>query len=111
VADLEILAATIPAGQTVSVPVGTGFKTIVGLVMPAVWASGALTFRASADGVSFLPFVDITNAAVTISTPAAGTLITIDPKTFAAVNEFELVCATAPASNATIGIVVTTVAL
>jgi hypothetical protein len=43
-ADLEIIPVTIPAGQTVSAPVGIGVKTIVGLVMPAAWASGALPF-------------------------------------------------------------------
>jgi hypothetical protein len=35
--------------QTVSASAGIGFKTIVGFVMPSVWASGALTFRTSAD--------------------------------------------------------------
>jgi hypothetical protein len=90
-ADVEIINATIPAGATVSAPVGIGFKTVVGFVMPPVWASGALTFRASADGTTFLPCVDTTNTAITISAPAAGTFITIDPKLFAAVNELELV--------------------
>jgi hypothetical protein len=61
--------------------------------------------------VTFLPLVDITNAAVTISTPAAGTFISIDPKTFVGVNEFEIVCATAPAANAVIGLAVRTVSL
>jgi hypothetical protein len=61
VADLEILSCTISAGQTASAPVGIGVKTIVGLVVPPVWTSGALTFRASPDGVSFLPVVDTTN--------------------------------------------------
>jgi hypothetical protein len=60
VADLEIIPCTIPAGQTVSAPVGIGFKTVVGFVMPAVRTSGALTFRASPDcGASFLPFVAV----------------------------------------------------
>jgi hypothetical protein len=36
-ADLEIINATIAAGQTVSAPVGIGVKVIVGLVMPPVW--------------------------------------------------------------------------
>jgi hypothetical protein len=97
-ADLEIINAIIAAGTTISTPVGIGFKAIVGFVMPSVWASGALTFRVSPDGVSFLPYVDVNNAAITISTPAAGTFISIDPKTFAGVNELELVCATAPAN-------------
>jgi hypothetical protein len=79
-ADLEVIAATIVAGQTVSAPVGIGFKVIVGFAMPAVWASGALTFRISHDGVTFLPFVDTSNAAITIPTPAAGTFIGIDPQ-------------------------------
>jgi hypothetical protein len=39
---------------------------------PAVWTSGALTFRASPDGSSYLPFVDVNNAAITITAPAAG---------------------------------------
>ena len=39
-ADLEIFSATIAADQTVSAPVGIGFKTIVGFVIPAVWSSG-----------------------------------------------------------------------
>jgi hypothetical protein len=74
VSDLEVIPATIPAGQTVSAPVGIGFKTIVGFVMPAVWSSGALTFRARPDGSSYLPFVDVNNAAITIrgAPPAAG---------------------------------------
>jgi hypothetical protein len=36
-ADLEILPCTVPAGATVSAPVGIGFKVIVGFVMPPVW--------------------------------------------------------------------------
>jgi hypothetical protein len=110
-ADLEIINATIAAGQTVSAPVGVGYKTIVGFVMPSVWASGALTFRASPDGVSFLPFVDTSNAAITIATPAAGTFISVDPKLFACANLLELACATAPSAGSTIGVVVRSVAL
>jgi hypothetical protein len=72
VADLEILPCTISAGQTASAPVGIGVKTIVGLVVPPVWTSGALTFRASPDGVSFLPVVDTTNAPITIPATAVG---------------------------------------
>jgi hypothetical protein len=58
-ADLEIINAIIAAGTTISTPAGIGFKTIVGFVMPSVWASGALTFRVSPGGVSFLPYVDV----------------------------------------------------
>jgi hypothetical protein len=105
-AALEIIPATIAAGQTVSAPVSIGVKTVVGLAMPAVWSSGALTFRISPDGASFLPFVDTSNSAIAVSTPAAGTFIGVNPTLFAAVNEFEIVCATAPAGNAVIGVAV-----
>jgi hypothetical protein len=109
--DLEIINTKIAAGTTISAPVGIGFKVIVGLVMPSTWASGALTFRASPDGgVTFLPYVDINNAAISIPTPAAGTFININPTMFAGVNELELVCASAPAANATVGIAVRGVA-
>jgi hypothetical protein len=108
--DLEIINATIAAGQTVSAPVGIGFKVIVGFAMPPVWASGALTFRVSHDGVSFLPFVDMSNAAITIPTPAAGTFININPTMFAGVNELALVCASTPVANATVGIAIRGVA-
>jgi hypothetical protein len=109
--DLEVINATITAGQTVSAPAGIGFKVIVGFAMPPVWTSGALTFRGiSPTGASFLPLVDVNNAAITIPTPAANTLIGVDPKLFAGVNELELVCTTAPAANAVIGIAVRPVA-
>jgi hypothetical protein len=60
--------------------------------------------------VNFLPFVDMSNAAITIATPTAGTLISVDPKTFACVNLLELVCATAPSANAVVGVAVRSVA-
>jgi hypothetical protein len=108
-ADIELFNAVIAAGQTASAPVATGFKTIVGLAMPSVWASGALTFRVSTDGVDFLPFVDTSNAAITVATPSAGTFVGVSPQTFAGVNQFELVCATARAANAVIGVAVRTI--
>jgi hypothetical protein len=65
--DFETINTTIPAGQTTSAPVAIGVKTIVGIVMPPTWAGGALTFRVSPDGgVSFQPYVDTSNDAITI---------------------------------------------
>ena len=108
-ADLEIINATIPAGQTVSRPIGTGFKVIVGFVIPAGYASGALKFNASPDGTNFLSYVDNTGAAITIATPAAGTFIAVDSDFFAGVNLLQLVVATAPGANTIIGVVVRSV--
>jgi hypothetical protein len=112
VADLETLQCTILSGQTVSRPIGTGFKVIVGFVIPAGYASGALKFNISPDGAAFLPYVDIANAAITVTGPTVagpGLFVNVDSDLFAGVNLLQLVCATAPAANTTIGVVVRSV--
>lgn len=105
--DIEVLSAPISAGTTISSPVKIGVKTIVGFTIPATYASGALTFRASVDGgVTFLSFVDTSNNPITIAAPSAGTFINVNPSMFSGVNELEIVCASAPSSNVVIEVVI-----
>jgi hypothetical protein len=110
VADLEILQAVVPAGQTVSAPVGIGFKTPVALSIPSGYTGGALKFNASPDGgVTWQPLFDATNTAVAITAPAAGSFIALNPTTFAGVNMLQLAVTTASAVSTVIGLAVRTV--
>ena len=67
--------ATIAAGTSLSGPVSLGALTLVGISMPAVWTTAALTFQVSPDGgTTWQELYDGAGNEVTI-TAAAGQFI------------------------------------
>jgi hypothetical protein len=114
-ADLEIINTTIHSGQTVSDPVGIGFKVVVGITMPAAWTVADLTFQVSPAGAPFQsyfqadPAFTVTPTAVKIVAPAANAFINVDSDLFSGVNLLKLVSSVAQAADRVIGLVVRTV--
>jgi hypothetical protein len=125
VADLEVINVAIAAGQSLSAPVGIGFKVVVGFSIPTGWITAPLTFQITRDGVNFQEYVDGTAAAnpagaVQIppgatSTLAANTDVYVATGTFDGVNWLKLRSGTsgtpvAQTGGATVGVIVRTVA-
>jgi hypothetical protein len=75
---IDLKAAAIANGAALSPAVPLGEKTLVGIVMPAVWTTAAITFQVSVDDATFNELYDGAGNAISI-TAAAGQFIPIDP--------------------------------
>ena len=75
---IEFQTATIAAGGSLSAEVALGEKTLVGIVMPAVWTAAGLTFQAAPDDVNFCELYDGAGSEVTL-TAAASQFVQVDP--------------------------------
>jgi hypothetical protein len=105
--DLEIIPVTEPVGAVTSNPVPIGVKTAIGIATGVGYASGAIKFNASTDnGVTWLQLCDSTGAPFTIATPPAASLIALPEAVFATCNVLQVVVASAPSVNLTLGLAV-----
>ena len=81
--DRTLVPVNIPNGTALSGEVNVGPLRIVGIIMPAAWTAGALTFKAVATQTNlyatptYAEVVDIAGAAMTVATPAAATYIAL----------------------------------
>lgn len=86
-AEIDLITATITAGQSLSPEVDIGTKSLVGIVIPANWttATGGISFQASVDsGVTWGEVTTVAAAPFAISSVTGGTLvyyIAVDPTT------------------------------
>jgi hypothetical protein len=55
---IDLKAAAIANGAALSPAVPLGEKTLVGIVMPAVWTTAAITFQVSVDDATFNELYD-----------------------------------------------------
>ena len=84
---IDLISATILAGQSLSSEADLGAKTLVGIVMPAAWTAASLTFQVSFDsGATWLDYV----AAISPLTVAAGQYLALDPAFWRGVNAVKL---------------------
>jgi len=81
--DRTLVPVNIPNGTALSGEVNVGPLRIVGIIMPAAWTAGALTFKAVATQTNlyatptYAEVMDIAGAAMTVATPAAATYIAL----------------------------------
>lgn len=84
---LNVLTATIPAGQAVSTPVDcSGSVRIVRIIMPDAWTSAPLTFCLSPDNTTFhdlylTPDGSLAPFEVTVPTVTPGSIVGFPPNT------------------------------
>jgi hypothetical protein len=79
--------AVIAAGQALSPEVDLGgYGVLVGVLVPTNWTTAGITFQCSVDGgVTFGEVMDVSGAAIAISSLAGGTIayaIALDPARF-----------------------------
>ena len=81
--DRTLVPVNIPNGTALSGEVNVGPLRIVGIIMPAAWTAGALTFKAVATQTNlyatptYAEVMDIAGTAMTVATPAAATYIAL----------------------------------
>lgn len=113
-ADLTPITVTITAAGTVSTPANLGFKTLVGISLPANWTTSAITFQASPDGAIYQPVFDAaagTATAIVVGAGVASNFIVLDnPDQWAAINQLRLVSATTQTNTVVVTLFVRTVA-
>jgi hypothetical protein len=80
--------AIIAPGASLSAPVSIGAQRLVGIVVPAGWVAGVLTFQTSIDGVNWNEVYDIAGDEIQVaaSATAAGAFVAIDPTIWQGVN-------------------------
>lgn len=83
---IDLINATIAAGQSLSAEIDLGAKTLVGIVMPAAWTAAGLSFQVSIDGgVTWVEHTSSAGAA-TAFTVAPAQYIAVDPTLWRGVN-------------------------
>lgn len=66
--------ATIPNGGSLSGAIDLGGTALVGIQMPSGWDAAALTFQASADGITFAELYDAAGNVRSLTTAASHSL-------------------------------------
>lgn len=85
---------SIASGQTVSAGVNLNGFTLCGVFLPAAFTGTALSFEASADGVTYVAVKSTTSGTSLSYTVAQGTYVAIDPKDFQGIQYLKLVSGT-----------------
>jgi len=80
--------AIIAAGQSLSATVSIGASMLVGIVVPAGWVAGSITFQASTDGTTFQEVYDMLGNPIAIAagSTAAAAYVAISPDALAGIN-------------------------
>jgi hypothetical protein len=93
-AEVDVITATISAGQSLSTEADIGSKSLVGIVIPAAWiaAAGGLSLQMSPDGgITWCEVRTISGSAYAIAYTSAGAAsIEIDPTTLRGISALKI---------------------
>ena len=108
-AEIDVLTATIGAGQTTSGEVDIGTKSLVGLQLPPGWVTAAITFLVSIDGgATFGTLIDgATGTAYSVPSVAgaAQSYVGVDPAKLRGVTSLKIVSSVAQTNGVTISLI------
>lgn len=82
---IDLIAAQIASGQSLSAEADIGAKTLVGILVPAAWTAAPMSFQVSVDGVNFVEFASFEQSLPTANV-GPSTYLAVDPQVWRGIN-------------------------